>query len=388
MLRRKFNAGLASLVLFSPLSLPSVAIAASFQGLGDLPGGSVSSSAAAVSADGSVVVGGSSSGELAEAFRWTAETGMVALGDLPGGLRQSIGESVSGNGSVVVGFASGEGGTTAFRWTASDGMKELGEYPEQGTIYAYDVSADGSTTVGVGRGFFGGQLPSQAVFWTADGQPHPIAGPSDSRDSNAYGVSADGSVIVGNVIMTVPERHFEAFRWTAETGMVPLGDLPGGATSSTANEVTADGSVVVGGSSSGIGSEAFRWTAAEGMRGLGILPGWESSSAQGVSNDGSIIIGTLFRGDPRANPEFSSFIWDENRGMRYFQEAMEEEVGLDLAGWTTIGANAISADGTTIVGTGRNSQGQPEAFIAVIPEPASSALIVATAVCLSLRRRR
>src|SRR5262245_54783752 len=45
--------------------------------------------------------------------------------------------------------------------------------------------------------------------------------------SDAYGVSANGSVVVGRGDTPV---NFEgdAFRWTSGTGMVALGDLPGG----------------------------------------------------------------------------------------------------------------------------------------------------------------
>jgi probable HAF family extracellular repeat protein len=60
--------------------------AASFQGLGDLSGGSFYSYANGVSADGSVVVGRGSSANGNEAFRWTQGTGMVGLGDLSGGI--------------------------------------------------------------------------------------------------------------------------------------------------------------------------------------------------------------------------------------------------------------------------------------------------------------
>ncbi|MCI0621891.1 MAG: hypothetical protein L0387_09510 [Acidobacteria bacterium] len=57
--------------------------AASFQSLGNLPGGD-SSQAYAVSADGSVVVGISSSESGDQAFRWTSKEGMIGLGYLPG----------------------------------------------------------------------------------------------------------------------------------------------------------------------------------------------------------------------------------------------------------------------------------------------------------------
>ena len=59
--------------------------AATFMGIGDLPGGDFLSSARGISADGTVVVGDSHSSSGCEAFRWTEATGIVGLGDLPGG---------------------------------------------------------------------------------------------------------------------------------------------------------------------------------------------------------------------------------------------------------------------------------------------------------------
>jgi probable HAF family extracellular repeat protein len=54
-------------------------------GLGDLVGGTFDSTARGTSANGSIVVGQSSSVNGNEAFRWTQTTGMVGLGDFPGG---------------------------------------------------------------------------------------------------------------------------------------------------------------------------------------------------------------------------------------------------------------------------------------------------------------
>ncbi len=48
----------------------------------DLPGRPISSRGYGLSADGSVVVGERRAFGLTEAFRWTAETGMVGLGSL------------------------------------------------------------------------------------------------------------------------------------------------------------------------------------------------------------------------------------------------------------------------------------------------------------------
>jgi len=61
----------------------NAAMAISFMPLGDLAGGDFASDALGVSADGSVVVGSSSSAlGFSEPFRWTSEGGMVGLGDL------------------------------------------------------------------------------------------------------------------------------------------------------------------------------------------------------------------------------------------------------------------------------------------------------------------
>ncbi len=97
-----------------------------FMGLGDLPGGDVYSWASAVSVDGGVVVGTSSStSQGLEGFRW--ENGaMIGLGHLPGGIPGSRGFGVSSDGSVVVGSSWSSLYAEAFRWTEPEGMIGLG----------------------------------------------------------------------------------------------------------------------------------------------------------------------------------------------------------------------------------------------------------------------
>ena len=92
-----------------------------FQGLGDLPGGSFASEAADVSADGSTVVGFGNSYMGIAAFRWTQAGGMVSLGDLPGGGYASRSFGVSGDGSTIVGRSVSALGPEAYRWTMPDG---------------------------------------------------------------------------------------------------------------------------------------------------------------------------------------------------------------------------------------------------------------------------
>jgi len=105
--------------------------------------------------------------------------------------------------------------------------------------------------------------------------------------------------------------------------MVALGDLPGGAFDSSANDVSADGSVIVGHGTSAIGTEAMIWTATDGMRSL--------------------------------------------------KDVLINDHGLDLGGFARlITASGVSGDGRTIAGTGINASGATEAFIATIPDQADT----------------
>lgn len=347
--------------------------AASFQGLGDLPGGSFSSTAVDISADGSVVVGRGLSTNGFEAFRWTAAEGLVGLGHLPGGsFISSSASGVSADGSVIVGQSSSANGTQAFRWTAAEGLVGLGDLPGRNFFsFAGGVSADGSVIVGGSRGTNG----VEAFRWTAaEGMVGLDDLPGGIFDSAANAVSADGSVVVGDGTSFF-DSDGEAFRWTAEDGMVGLGDLPGGFFASSARDVSADGSVVVGASSTGTGDDqAFRWTAEDGMVGLAVGSDFFESAANGVSADGSIVVGRGF--SLATNRSNEAFIWDSSNGPRALSVVLTEDFGLDLGGWRLFSATGISADGRTIVGGGENPDGNIEGWIVrldpkSVPEPCS-----------------
>ncbi|MEM1450944.1 MAG: hypothetical protein AAF957_03550 [Planctomycetota bacterium] len=117
------------------------------QDLGALAWGT--SEAAGVSADGTTVVGAARDGAFRyRAFRWTAATGLQPIGVLgPNGY--SYANAVSANGSVIVGSSTsvGNGTESAFRWTQATGMEDLGSVRSSPT-FAEDVSDDGRTIVG------------------------------------------------------------------------------------------------------------------------------------------------------------------------------------------------------------------------------------------------
>ena len=97
------------------------------------------------------------------------------------------------------------------------------------------------------------------------------------------------------------------------------------------------------------------------MVGLGDLPGGGfSSGANGVSADGSVVVG---QGSSASG--FEAFIWDATNGMRSLKTVLIDlGLGPALAGWTLTSAWAISPDGLSIVGYGTNPSGDNEAWIA------------------------
>jgi probable HAF family extracellular repeat protein len=166
-----------------------------------------------------------------------------------------------------------------------------------------------------------------------------------------------------------------------------LGDLPGGDyPHAWATGVSADGSVVVGTGSRGdayTGREAFRWTEETGMQGLG-TGGLSESFATGVSGDGSTVVGYTFR----QYAGIVACLWDASGRLRFVDDVLRDDYGLDLGGWELRAATAISPDGRAIVGYGKNPLGQEEAWIAVIPEPTTLSLLVLGGLAMLRRRGR
>lgn len=362
------------------LSVASVQATVVFSPLGDLSGGTFSSAAYGVSADGAVVTGMGSSANGTEAFRWTASGGMSGLGDLPGGTFESVVGGISGDGLTIVGSSIAVNGREAFKWTLGTGMVGLGDLSGgnfQSTAYAASGNGSrivgfGTTTVSAQNGFVG----QEAVHWSSGGSAVSISG------EYANAVSADGTVIAGR---RNGVSGSEAFRWTLETGVTGLGDFPGGGFYSEAHGVSADGLTIVGQGFTAAGSEAFIWQEGTGLVGLGDLAGGTFYSyAWGVSGNGNVIVGT---GKSAVGDE--AFIWDPANGMRNLREVLVSEYGVSgLSGWTLTAARAISADGTTIVGEGINPQGQVEAWhVTGIPEPSSALLFIAGAMVCARRRR-
>lgn len=316
-------------------SVPSFAMAqATFQALGDLPGGPYETYVSGVSADGKVVVGSSIGVNGGEAVYWTKPTGLVALGDLPGGIFLSTSVAANATGSVIVGVGRSANGQEAFRWK-SGVMTPLGDLaggPFSST--ATGVSADGTIVVGVSETGSG----SRAFRWTfSDGM---IVIPPVSGDAVGLGagVSASGEVVVG--LSGPPSQNKQGFWWSEDTGSVGIGENPSAATA-----VSADGRYIVG----YLYDDAYRWSSDGGIETLGSP--W--ARAYAVSADGRTIVGGDLTCHPANCAGFSfAFLWTPEKGVQDLKTLLTTTYGLNLKGWTLKEATGVSADGRTIVGNG------------------------------------
>lgn len=380
--RTEFNHLKGFLILAIGLTAGSINIVQAspfFQPLGRLAGDS-ESFATAISRDGRVVVGYSGQPlppARTEAFIWTGESGLVGLGGLPGwdsATPNSRATDVSADGRVVVGSSAStlRPQGEAFRWSQTDGVQSIVQHSLISLITSSASAISNDGSIIYGNG----QDSNGGLrsFRTVSGefQQHPRP--------LASAISADGTVIAGNRL-DIPgsgRSMAQRYGWNAESPL-PLGDLPGGIEDSAAMDISADGSVIVGFGTTSFGREPFVWTQADGLRSLGALPTVFSLGAQAnaVSADGTVIVGEGIGGVGGA------FIWTEETGYRLLMDVLRAVPGVDLHDWQALlSAEDVSADGLTIVGHGVNSAGRFEAFVARVPCPHSGLLFLAGVIAV------
>jgi probable HAF family extracellular repeat protein len=333
--------------------------------LGELPTGTIESEAHAASADGSVVVGDSRvedpndpTKSVKEAFIWEGGV-MIGLGFLedPTVKFESVATAVSDDGLVVAGQSKvtdpndpTKSVKEAFIW--EDGvMSGLGFLADDGLDYeseALGISGDGLVVVGKAKNADpndASKSVKEAFVWE-DGVMTGLGflqDDADKAESEATAASHDGNTVVGTSKVDNPNDPSksvkQAFVW--EDGvMTALGFLGAadGVFESKATAVSTDGSVVVGESKTATGKEAFVWTA-------------------------------------------------ESSEMRSLREILEEDLGIDLTGWTLDKPPVMSADGGTMIALATNPDGDVEAFVTNIPEPVGG-LYAGIAMLMWLNRRR
>jgi probable HAF family extracellular repeat protein len=236
----------------------------------------------------------------------------------------SSGNSISGDGTVVGGMYNG----TAFTWTAAGGLVDLG-----GNGGHVTVSNDGQHVSGMivdGNGFDNAGLWQGGTSWLPLGG---IGGSSGTSMSTNYAISGDGSSVVGLAWVNAGTAH--AFQWTQSTGMIDLFSL--GGDSSRANGISADGTTIVGWDQDpGTGW----WRGAMWVNGTEYLidPNGVAGDAWGVNSDGTFIVGG-------SHPSNSEHAWRWSKATGQF-----DDLGT-FGGWLANSeGRAVSDDGSVVVG--------------------------------------
>ncbi len=341
---------------------------AQFQGIGDLKGGDFLSRAEGVSANGKYVVGSSVSGvnlfnnPIVRAVRWSEEEGLVNLGNLnPSAFFPSaLARAISDDGELATGITSTTGNNQAFTWTPREGMVSIGGLNSPTNFsFGYDVTPDGTQITGTS---LAGGFDAGAFIWTEK------SGVVGVPMWTAVASSNDGQIIAGHY-----SNPFRAVTYTlGDQTAVELGSLPSGVSSSAA-DISADGTIVVGQADTlpslqggdAIGEfvqQGYIWRAETGMVPLPTLPGSNGDAPQAVSADGKVVVGYAATNDGQ-----QAVIWREGEGVELLHDVLVSVYDLDLTGWTLQRATGISDDASTIVGWGINPDGNTEGFVARLP---------------------
>ncbi|MEM9751988.1 MAG: hypothetical protein AAF916_01230 [Planctomycetota bacterium] len=280
--------------------------------------------------------------------------------------------SISGDGTTVVGSQ---------LWRRSDGRllrsalyidvesgaaKHIFGTSPRVASYATNVSFDGSIIVG--------HLHSSGEGFVYDRSDDTVAHlgrlPGGDDSSAPTDISDDGRYVIGSGDSSnaSPPWRREAYLYDRQTDEFRLlGDLEGGNYWSAANAISGDGSTIVGNSMTADANEAFHYDINTHV--MSSISTGETTVPEDISHDGSVVVGyKLF--DPGEGPsEGEAYIWDAEHGMQSIRDLLDAEgQGEVISGWDLARATGVSADGTTIVGWGRNPQGEQEGWVVSLRE--------------------
>jgi uncharacterized membrane protein len=289
-------------------------------------------------------------------YRWTASTGFLFLGhgDI---FNSSVGISKDGL-TIISGRTGQDGFTNPALWKPTTGWVDLG-HPAEGCVLdgswgsGYAVNSNGTAAVGLAW-----YCPGAEGFkWSPSRGMVGLGHPPDAS-SRASAISADGNVIVG--FYEDPTSGIRRpVRWIGDTTDLFAGDNTVG----EAAAASTDGSQIVGQSDDGTGiAKASYFSDQAGLVSMGTLSGspFDQSMANSVSDNG-IAVG--WSGDPFAGTQ-QAFIWNAKQGMRPLRQVLNG-LGANIPRNVTLStALAISADGSTIVGTWVDTTFQSGGFMA------------------------
>lgn len=332
------------------------------------------SAIAAISADGSTIVGTTSRPapfrQRAIAASWRQGLAPAVLPSLVSG-QTSVATSVSCDGSIIGGQSGSTNEPQGVLWINGQIVPAgflVGPGATRSSL-VNAISCDGSRFAGQATSAAGELEGFYAVL--SDGVPGVMqgigfisGGPRNVSSVNA--ITQDGSMIGRASWSNASGSGFDQFILSPVAGATPaaLGLSQGFGTDDSANAVTPDGGVIVGAVTvpDAFGGEVLvpSRTVLGGVTAL--IPCEEGSgSATGVSADGRVMVGfNNCLGPNRA------FIWDPVNGYRLIEDILRD-AGVLPTGYSLTIATGVSADGTVVVGNGVGPGFTPRGWVAAIP---------------------
>ncbi|CAN5803346.1 hypothetical protein BH11PLA1_BH11PLA1_13870 [soil metagenome] len=277
----------------------------------------------------------------------SAQVRLLTLAPRPGDSTLQV-MGISGDGLTVVGSSSGATTLAAVRWNSVTGAITTIPYaplPGRGFSQAAVTNSNG-TIFGVGA-ISNSTFQSQAVRVSLPGTQNNLPLAPGGNFSYVTGMSSDGSVLTGWAGINADGSQQRMYRWTLAGGFQVL-PIPAGTSGNnntdlrTTRSVSGDGQVVLGRSNDGIGYTYNQSTGASTILPRFARPSGDllGSSPLSISSDASTIVG-------RAG--FEDAVNSVNMPVRWISTGIEALVTPAFAGSNDLSADAVSADGLTIV---------------------------------------
>lgn len=257
-------------------------------------------------------------GTLSAAGAWSTNGAMVDLGIISGGTA-SFAQAISQTGTIIAGSSNMtvDNGNAHAVVNIAGVWHDLGNgptapaHPGQGAT-AWGISSDGAKIAGFAVPAAGG---THGIVYTQSGgtvsSKADIASPAGTNIfMQATSISRDGTWAAGYY----EDSHSQplAFLWSAGGGLVSIGRPVTTAAAINFNVYVADGGLFVATAfrdTQGV-TRAYRWSATSGWLDLGFLPGGSVAQANGISPDGSTVVGIA-----DSFGTFYAFVWTAKTGM-------------------------------------------------------------------------
>lgn len=266
--------------------------------------------------------------------------GPVEIGGYPGtggGFDGNVSEAydVSDNG-IAVGLAYDEtNNAIAFRWTAEEGMTRLPVNRPSTYSRANGISTNGAVIYGWNDQDTGART---GVIWQ-NGQPLDLTDAMGNPIGEALASNANGSVVVGSEYST--DAGFEAWRWTAATGVQPIGLIAAAPARAKAR---------IGAAATQVPARSERADMRLATEPDGFFPA--AAYAFAVSDSGRVIVGAS-----GVFPTRHAFVWTPDQGMQLLSDYAAAHGVAIPDGWDLNTADAVSGDGKVIAGWGIGPSG-------------------------------